>query len=383
MRPINLVPTEFISVLNSQTSSKETLPIKVQIFLFRFGREALLAGLVSLQLDPEAEILLPCLLCEVVLDVFEQLNIKTRYYNLTDQLFPDYDDLVSKISDSTRAIYINHPLGNPVHLRKYQELCSFYKLYLLEDCAHCFLSHINSSIYCDGFSIFSYRKLFPIPDGGGLLFHGTPSANSLKSRNSTNIVDQLAPILFLRFFIRYLRSNSQIISNLVETILAIKKQFKPSFSSHSRSLVSSSKIDLHSISFFSRYLLSRSPVESIRLRRRNHYRLLYDAVCDLTHITPLFDFYSDDFDAYSFPFKTIRVDELLSLSNIHNIKLEPTYAEVDETRQNLHCSPIDSYYETNKLAASIICTPIHQDLTLADLDRIIILLCEHNKRCSC
>ena len=83
------------------------------------------------------------------------------------------DDIRSKIDDKTKALFIIHYYGFPQNITEIKKLCDEKGLYLLEDCAHAFLSKIGNDYLgtFGAFGILSMQKFLPLPNGGVLLIN--------------------------------------------------------------------------------------------------------------------------------------------------------------------------------------------------------------------
>lgn len=138
-------------------------------FFVSSGRDALVLIINVLELTPKDEVLLPPYLCDVVVDVFRQRNIKVRFYKVKTNLEIDAEDALKRISKKTKAIlYINY-FGFPQPQHQVDKLMAT-GLDVIEDNSHSFLSRYEEGLERRGtFSFASLRKLLPIPDGAVLM----------------------------------------------------------------------------------------------------------------------------------------------------------------------------------------------------------------------
>ena len=107
-------------------------------YAFSAGRVALSACINALGLEPGDEVLIPGYTCVVVPNAFEYVGIKPVYCDIElDTYGPDLDDYRRKISDRTRAVFIQHLYG--LVCRDYEGLIRFARerdLLIIEDCCH-------------------------------------------------------------------------------------------------------------------------------------------------------------------------------------------------------------------------------------------------------
>jgi hypothetical protein len=116
---------------------------------------------------------LPACNCWVEIDPFLYHGIRPRYYSVKQDLNIDTDDIVNKIDSGTKVILVTHYLGFPQQIEQIKEICYRKRIYLIEDCAHAFLSkHHDKPIGSFGdLSIFSFRITLPIPNSAALVIN--------------------------------------------------------------------------------------------------------------------------------------------------------------------------------------------------------------------
>ena len=116
-------------------------------------------------------ILLPNYICDVVLIPLLQLKIKPLFYEINDNMQPNWDQLNTIISRKVKAVMIVHYFGFPQDLNKIKKYCLKNNLLLIEDNAHGhggeYKGQLLGTFGDIGFS--SPRKLYPI-DYGGILY---------------------------------------------------------------------------------------------------------------------------------------------------------------------------------------------------------------------
>lgn len=153
---------------------KSFFPLKHERSCYFFSaRYALAAGIKALGISSGDKVLLPAYNCGVEIDPFKHFGIETGFYRIDRSLQVDLDDLLQKIDGGVKAILVTHFLGFPQPIEKIKKICMQKQIYLIEDCAHAFLSEINGKdlgAYGD-ISIFSLLKTLSVPNGGLLVIN--------------------------------------------------------------------------------------------------------------------------------------------------------------------------------------------------------------------
>ncbi len=158
-------------------------PVKGRTTTYHFwARNALYHGLGVLGLKPGDKILVPAFHCRTVVEPVIQFGCKVVYYNVHRDGSVDFEDITRKIDSQTKAIIAVHYFGvlQPVH--QLRTFCQQYELFLIEDCAHILMGDIDGDpIGSFGdISIFSWRKFFPVHDGGLLVCNAGSSKANIK-----------------------------------------------------------------------------------------------------------------------------------------------------------------------------------------------------------
>jgi len=131
------------------------------------ARDALSLAVSYLDLGREDAVLLPIYNCQDVLKSFARTN-RVVFYDINPDLSIDPDEIRKKLEDRRiRMMMITNYFGflQP-HRARIQEICREREVIIIEDCAHSLLT--EGSGETGDLSIYSYRKILPIPDGGGL-----------------------------------------------------------------------------------------------------------------------------------------------------------------------------------------------------------------------
>ncbi len=185
---------------------------------FYSGRYAFAAGLKALGIKPEEEILMPSYNCWVEIDPVKRHNIKAKYYGIRRNFTADLKDIEGKIDDRTKALLITHYLGFPQPLNDIMAICKRHKIFLIEDCAHAFLSDYEGrplGSFGD-ISIFSFRKTLPIPNGAALVVN----APDIKIGHPPKLPNSLADYYLLAEGLKYRTTNGSVLSAIGRTVFS-------------------------------------------------------------------------------------------------------------------------------------------------------------------
>lgn len=180
-----------------QGENSRSLPFPLKeknLLLFGYARVALYEGLKILGIKEGDAVLMPNYICNVVAAPMHSLNIKIKFYPVDLNLKPQWDMIEKAIDKNTKALLVVNYFGFPNDLAAARDFCKKHNLYMVEDNAHGFLSADKEKplgSYGD-ISIFSFRKILPIPNGAGLLINNKlllnrlPKIAYLRKRNRTS-----------------------------------------------------------------------------------------------------------------------------------------------------------------------------------------------------
>ncbi len=131
------------------------------------GRDALALAVSFLDLTPNDTVLLPAYLCR---EVLRPLSGKARvlFYDVKPDLTLDLQEIEQIVAKNrVKMMMIINYFGFLEPRRKQiRQICSDWGIVLMEDCAHSLLTEGSGEI--GDICIYSFRKIIPVPDGGGL-----------------------------------------------------------------------------------------------------------------------------------------------------------------------------------------------------------------------
>lgn len=140
------------------------------VYLFWKGRVALFTLLKAMEVKPGDEIILPGFTCVVVPNAIKYLDAIPVYVDIKkDTLNPDFDQVVSAITDKTKVIIVQNTFGLSSDVDKISEYAVGHGIFTIEDCTHgfggMFKGKPNGS-YCDA-AFFSTQWNKPFSTGIG------------------------------------------------------------------------------------------------------------------------------------------------------------------------------------------------------------------------
>jgi dTDP-4-amino-4,6-dideoxygalactose transaminase len=167
------------------------------------ARGAFYQLLLSMPKGSRDTVLLPAFHCAALIEPVVRAGYKTNFYRVRPDFTTDTDDLRAKLSQTTGLIVVIHFFGFPVDLGPVLEMAWANGSYVVEDCAHSFLSRENESStgHRADFALFSYYKFAPSLAGGGLgvnradfTLHGASAQAPLRERAviAKRLVEQAA-----------------------------------------------------------------------------------------------------------------------------------------------------------------------------------------------
>jgi len=131
------------------------------------GRDALTLIAAHLALAEDDVVLLPLYNCQDVLKTFMRTN-RVVFYDVREDFTIAPEELLSRLNVGRvkMMIIVNYFGLLQPHRDEIKSICEQRGITLIEDCAHSLLTEGSGDT--GDFAIYSFRKLLPIPDGGGL-----------------------------------------------------------------------------------------------------------------------------------------------------------------------------------------------------------------------
>lgn len=326
------------------------------------GREALALLCNILSLGDSDEVLLPSYLCLEALRPFLQARVRVRFYPVSQSLRISARTVAERISSRTKLVLLVHYFGLPLPLRLFRELRSLQPaVAIVEDCVQAGLSFNAEGrlVGQDGdFSIFSYRKLLPLPDGG-VLFANIPS-RSVQLNNDWP----------WRWGFLACRLAGMTLKSVYERHpAAMRKICFRNWLLQADRILAKHPV-LGSASFWSRRLLWRISIEKAWAQRRWNFLYLLNSLLsdpDAFAVRPLYRSLPDGACPLGFPLLAQDRDGI-RIRLIQQGVYPPIHWELPAVIDR------HEFSEAHALAARIMTLPIDQRYGKDDIDRMLRLL---------
>ncbi|MFC1663936.1 DegT/DnrJ/EryC1/StrS family aminotransferase [Patescibacteria group bacterium] len=121
-------------IKNLEEEFKKYLGVKYAVS-FNSGRSGLMAILEALKIGG-GNILLQSFTCNSAVNPILGKGAKPIFVDIDDTLNLDPEDLIKKISSSSKAIMVQHNFGWPAKIEEISRFAKENNLFLIEDCAH-------------------------------------------------------------------------------------------------------------------------------------------------------------------------------------------------------------------------------------------------------
>jgi dTDP-4-amino-4,6-dideoxygalactose transaminase len=342
------------------------------------GRTAIFQGLRVLGISPGERVLVPAFNCASLVEPILRHGAKVAFYRVHADCSADFDDIERRIDSTTRAIVVIHYFGFPERIERFRDLCAARRLALIEDCAHVLVGDAGSSLPLGAtgdVSIFSWRKFLPVDDGGQLVINNPALVGRLGLDRPSLVVRAKA----LKGAVdRVLESSNPFArgASLLWRLPSIVRH-RPSAPAADAvspaatvSVRATDRLDLGDpftlvnlpMSAFSRFVATHIDLRRIVERRRSNYLYVRTVVGGLPCIVPLFKDLPDGVCPLAFPFFVEGRNDFHLLLRSKGIPAS-TWGGV------IHPDlPLDEFPESRALYDRLIYLPVHQSLTVDEMD---------------
>lgn len=338
-----------------------------------WARNAIYYALRAFKIGAGDEVLVPAYICSVAIGPVLAAGVKVVLYDVRRDATVDLRALEAAVSNRTRAVVLVHYFGFPNDAASARALCDRRGLLLIEDCAHVQSGSIagrSLGTWGDA-SVFSWRKFFPLFDGGELILNRADCELNFQPAHES--------VLF----------TLRAVKNVLESSFAKRQNSSippPGESVEASSQNSSNNgnagarragplgVDNNSPSFesemvnfpmsrTSRFLLECADFPAAVRARRENYKFLYDLMRDFAGVRPLFAVLPPDVVPYVFPVLFDVPDAHLPLrrAGIPAVSWEGVRHAMADKRE---------FPGAGFLYDHAVFLPVHQDLTRADLEAI-------------
>ncbi|HXP87598.1 MAG TPA: DegT/DnrJ/EryC1/StrS family aminotransferase [Bryobacteraceae bacterium] len=240
------------------------------------GRDALTLAIAHMGVGSGDTVLLPVYTCQEVLRSFVS-RMDVVFYDVRPDLVVDPDEIRRKLNGRrAKAALITNYFG---FLQPYRNelkaICSERGVGLIEDCAHSLLT--EGSGETGDLATYSFRKILPVPDGGGLRVNdrSAPPAPSFHSRIYSDVLSAAASVKSM------LKLNSTTLSRSNITSHTGRVLPKISHAAPSKRVLP--------LSHFAQSGMADLSFPDIVKKRTESFRFWQDLSAKAGSITPVFD----------------------------------------------------------------------------------------------
>ena len=351
-------------------------PVSGRATTYHFwARNALFHGLRVLGIKFGDKVLVPAFHCRTVVEPVLQFGCQIVFYNVHRDGSVDLEDIHQKIDSQTKAVIAIHYFGVPQAVEQLQALCQHYSLFLIEDCAHILMGEINGAqIGSFGdVSIFSWRKFFPVYDGGILVRNqGSSQAvdipwdkingwfqlkimKNLLEKSFRDRARQKKPALLL----------AESFSNELLGPLGIEKNSR----AHVQSDTQKVEFDMSQVNWpmsrWSQSILKKIDLPSVIQKRKAHSGVMWRAIQSFSDIAPWDPTEAPSLCAWAFPVIAP------SRRDVH-VKLREKGIQAFTWGGVIHPTlPLEKFPDAKFLYEHLILLPNQQSLTQAEIDLVL------------
>lgn len=325
--------------------------------LFSLARHGLARGIEQLGLGAGDEVLTPAYHHGSEIEVFRTAGLGCRFYDATETLEPDIEELESLLGPRVRALHLIHYLGFPQDARRWRRWCDERGLLLVEDAAQAWLAHDRGSpVGSHGdVAIFSLYKTLGVPDGGATLCTGAlPAPRGDRRVEATRLAKAHRSWLALRWpRVAYPRP--------VTTRAAQDGVPAGEFSvgdAEARPSPATGR------------MLPRLLVEDVADRRRRNYRALLSRLEDL--VPPPFGELPAGASPFAFPVDSERKDALLDRLANAGVKALNLWSTPHPSL------PEERYSQATARRRRTVGLPVHQELLPRHLELMVEAVGSHH-----
>jgi len=383
---ISSMPTLGFKYIFPKKANKEAIfPLnQKKCYFFFSARYAIASGIKVLGIGPHDVILLPSYNCGTEIDPILHLGIRPVFYKIGKNLLVDIDDLLKKITKDVKAILVTHFLGFPQRIDEIKKICVEKNLFLIEDCAHAFLSTNNGKYLgsCGDIGVFSLLKTLPVPNGGVLV---------INNKNIKHKHNPKKPSMFSTFFYTAedLLQRKTSTNNHRETVIRIFKRslylfsrsikfyvavFRKLFNHKGLYLVRPDSslfvenLSSWGMSSLSKNIISNTDFEKVKNIRRRNFKYLLNHFLENEQMILPFRELPPGVSPLFFPIiieSAEKKEALYKTLKSKGISTNPWWVRFHPD------VPWDEFPDAVYLIQKLFGLPIHQNLTLRHLDRVI------------
>jgi dTDP-4-amino-4,6-dideoxygalactose transaminase len=335
-----------------------------------------------LGIKPGDNVLVPAFHCTSLVKPILEYGAEVKFYDINLDLSPNFDDLKRQIDGKTRALLAIHYFGFPQPIKKFQELCYSYALFLIEDCAHVLTGRTQEGTTLGesgDISIFSWRKFLPLYDGGQLVINNSKLTLNVcwdkggllfSLKIAKNTIERLCED-YAGGWVRWLSWPWKLFSMLARRWTTLNSSGRRALNVNSYEV----EFDLNCVnlgmSSISKQILKRTDIITVAEKRRRNYKYLRDGVQNMKGVTVLYPTVPPNICPWVFP--------LLAQGGIKDLQLILRARGIPATTWGgvIHPSLIlEQFPSARFLYNNLLFLPIHQSMEEQDLQAMIRILGE-------
>lgn len=339
-------------------------------YYVRAARTAIHRAVSLLSIGSGDDVLVPAYHCGSELDALLKTGVTVRFFKVSTSGEIDLEDLQSRLTANTKAVYVIHYFGFPQKMEPIVELCRNRKLYLIEDCALSLFTDVGSRRLgsAGDLAIYNFPKMLPVPDGGALVINRPELQRRPWLRRAPGLSETLQgsfsllrqsllrglPRSAVRCLFAWFRGSSRAGLNRGRSRLEIPDSY----------YFSSAMTDSN-ISGVSAWLVGRMQVPEIRDRRRGNYTLLLNRISRISNLKPLFPDLPAGVCPLALPILVKSARELVRKLRAQTIPAIAWWAGYHS-----FFPATEEFEQARYLKDSVVALPIHQQLNSRDVDFI-------------
>lgn len=326
------------------------LPSTVGTFM---ARDALSLAIACLRLKSDDCVLLPAFICREVLRPFLG-RMKVEFYDIGPGLAIDPSDIQKRLRRThTRAMVLVNYFGFLQPFRKeIRQICTDTGTVLIEDSAHSLLT--EGSGETGDLVVYSYRKLLPVPDGGGLQFN--TDRLTIHAELLPRIYSDFLSLLISGKLALGFRSDIVSRAGLIGLTGAATRKGGGGASSKA------SDPRILQLSSFARSGIRRSPVSQILERRRFNFMFWSEWAKTSGLVVPIFPDLPIGVCPLGYPVRITNRDKIRSRLLRKGVYLEINWVLPETVSRESPTSRL--------LSSEILTLPVHPKFTLEKIEQI-------------
>ncbi len=324
-----------------------------------------------INLRPGDEVLVPAYNCGAEVDALLQSGATVRLFRVSRSAELDLDDLRSRTTHATKAVFVIYYFGFPQPLASLADFCRSKGLCLIEDCALSTLTEFYGRRIgqLGDMAIYNFPKVLPVPDGGALVINNPGLKDTAWPLQRPGFADVMSNTLRIvrQSLLRGLPGPS---ARLLYSLLRTGVEDKAGTCCGGRREMPQScyfnpALSHREMSRFSAALLKRINFSEVRLRRRQNFLQLLRCLSQVPGVVPLYRELPEGVCPLSFP---ILVEKARQMMNRLCALSIPAIAWWSGYHRR--CFEWDGFPEACYLKDHVVALPIHQHLDGAAVEYI-------------